>query len=63
MFVPATLDSELRNSIQNIVTKKTAELGMSLLVRETSERKIKDRLFHLDLTGCIYLEASPASLD
>ena len=54
MFVPATLGSELRNSIQNIVTKKTAELGMSLLVRETSERKIKDRLFHLDLTGCIY---------
>ena len=54
MFVPATPGSELRNSIQNIVTKKTAELGLSLLVRETSGRKIKDSLVRLDLTGCIY---------
>ena len=54
MFVPATPGSELRNIIQNIVTKKTAELGLSLLVRETSGRKMKDSLVRLDLTGCIF---------
>ena len=56
MFVPATQGSGLRNIIQNIVTQKTAELGMSLLVRETSGKKMKDSLVRLDLTGCIFLK-------
>jgi hypothetical protein len=36
MFVPAQLDTpgaELRNIIQNIEANKTAELGMSLLMK------------------------------
>ena len=56
MFVPATPGSGLRNIIQNIVTQKTAELGMSLLVRETSGKKMKDSLVRLDLTGCVFLK-------
>ena len=54
MFVPATPGSELRNTIQKIVTNKTSELGMNVRVIETSGRKVRDSLVRLDLTGCFY---------
>ena len=54
MFVPATPGSELRNTIQKIVTNKTSELGMNVLVIETSGHKVRDSLVRLDLTGCFY---------
>ena len=54
MFVPATPNSELRDKIQNVVNKKTRELGMSLRVVETSGKKIKHSLVNLDLTGCFH---------
>ena len=57
MFVPAQLDTpgaELRNIIQNIEANKTAELGMSLLVKEPSGRKMKTVFVRLDLTGCVH---------
>ncbi len=56
MSVPAQLDTrgaELRNIIQNIEANKTAELGMSLLVKESSGRKIKV-FVRLYLTGCVH---------
>ena len=35
MFVPGTAGSELKHQVQNIVTRKTAELGMTVRVVET----------------------------
>ena len=54
MFVPATPSSELRNTIQNIVNKKTSELWMSVRVIVTCGRKVCNSLVRLDLTGCFY---------
>ena len=51
MFVPGTGGSELKQRVQNIVTKKTAELGMTVRVVETGGIKVKDKLVKLDLTG------------
>ena len=55
MFVPGTAGSELKQRVQNIVTRKTAELGMIVQVVETGGVKVKDRLVKLDLTGCVFL--------
>ena len=54
MFVPGTARSELKQRVQNIVTRKTAELGLTVRVVETGGIKIKDKLVKLDLTGCIF---------
>ena len=49
---PATPGSELRNTVQKIVTNKTTELGMNVRVIDTCGRKVRDSLVRLDLTGC-----------
>ena len=54
MFVPGTAGSELKKRVENIVTRKTAELGMTVRVVETGGVKIKDKLVKLDLTGCVF---------
>ena len=54
MVVPGTAGSELKKRVENIVTRKTAELGMTVRVVETGVVKIKDKLVKLDLTGCIF---------
>ena len=54
MFVPGTAGSELKQRVQNIVTRKTAELGLTVRVVETGGIKIKDKLVKLDLTDCIF---------
>ena len=48
MFVPGTAASELKKA-ENIVTRKTAELGMTVRVVDTGGVKIKDKLVKLDL--------------
>ena len=63
MFVPATPGAELRNSIQEIVTRKTAEVGMTATVKETGGTKMRDSLVRLDLTGCIYPQCRACKSD
>ena len=63
MFVPATPGSELRNSIQEIVTRKTAEIGMTATVKETGGTKMRDSLVRLDLTGCTYPQCRACKSD
>ena len=55
MFVPGTAGSELKQRVQNIVTRKIAQLGMTVRVVESGGVKIKDMLVKLDLSGSVFL--------
>ena len=55
MFVPGTAGSVLKQQVQNIVTRKIAQLGMTVRVVESGGVKIKDMLVKLDLSGSVFL--------
>ena len=57
MFVLGTARSELKQGVQNIVTRKIAQLGMTMRVMESRGVKIKDMLVKLD-TGSVFLTCS-----
>ena len=52
--VPATPDSELVNTINEIVKKRAGQLGLKVKTVEKAGSKIKDQLCKLDTTGCYW---------